>query len=342
LTGVPTATSPVSVSSLGPPGFSASVVAAINKGLAALTGPGGVVGDPGLGAPAPSLSDLSQLGLITGFRGGPAPSMTMGFPAIEGVSPGLGGFGGNPASPGPSPDGGDQGTASVGPGGIGSDANVGVSPDAITALVHALAALSPVTALGGGPGNASESPTGTEGQSTVAIGPPSLAPGPTGLSVDVAQNQNPYGGVGDANTVGGQSSPANFGPTTNDASNVTSPGYGAPSGDPGVAGPNTAGQTAVGTPAPSVSESPTGVGTPAVAYADPGAVGSSAVGTPAAITANVAQTPAQVAAQNQMAAAGISQLLQLILGMAGVSPTTLAQLAQTTMERPQMAGGGRV
>ena len=71
------------MSSLAPPASQTNAtVAAINSALAAQT----------MG---------NQLG---GANIGPtSTSPTMGYPAVEGASPGLGGFAGNPASPGPSP-----------------------------------------------------------------------------------------------------------------------------------------------------------------------------------------------------------------------------------------------
>jgi hypothetical protein len=69
-TGVPTATSPVTVSSLGPPSLNPSVISQLNS----------------------SLQGLALSALLGSTLGGQAPGysgMNMGFPSVEGVNPGL-------------------------------------------------------------------------------------------------------------------------------------------------------------------------------------------------------------------------------------------------------------
>lgn len=86
LTGVPTATTPIAVSNLAPPAQTASpALSQVAQQLAAMLGLSPTLGGQMAGGGA-SVGDA-----------------TMGFPSLEGVSPGLGGFGANPASPGPSP-----------------------------------------------------------------------------------------------------------------------------------------------------------------------------------------------------------------------------------------------
>jgi hypothetical protein len=123
-------TGTVAVNSLGPPSLNSSVVSALNS----------------------ALEGLAQQAYAKSLQGG----QTMGFPAIEGASPGLGGFGGSPASPGPT-----QGSPSmIGPAGpdgpsvaaseastgqaaapaVASAANQGIGPAAQTAQAQTNAA----------------------------------------------------------------------------------------------------------------------------------------------------------------------------------------------------------
>jgi hypothetical protein len=104
LSGVNTATTPVNVSPLAAPNQSAfaafpSAVSQANSGLSSLAQQ--VFGAGSSAAPGPN--NPSLVGKVSAQTG-----PTMGFPAYEGASPGLGGFGGHAASPGPT-----QGSPSV-------------------------------------------------------------------------------------------------------------------------------------------------------------------------------------------------------------------------------------
>jgi hypothetical protein len=104
LSGVNTATTPVNVSPLSAPNQSAfaafpSAVSQANSGLSSLAQQ--VFGAGSSAAPGPN--NPSLVGKVSAQTG-----PTMGFPAYEGASPGLGGFGGHAASPGPT-----QGSPSV-------------------------------------------------------------------------------------------------------------------------------------------------------------------------------------------------------------------------------------
>jgi hypothetical protein len=166
-----------------------------------------------------------------------------GSPAAPSLSIGPGGIGSDAVAGGSSPNA-PPGTPSlsIGPGGIGADVNAGQGvstygdmsdargfggtkgvgdPGAVGSA--AVGTPAPGVALGGGPGNASDSPTGTPAAPSLSIGP-----GGIGADVNAGQGVSTYGDMSDARGFGGTKGV----------------------GDPGAA-PGNASDSPTGTPAPS-------------------------------------------------------------------------------------------